>query len=436
MSVSEESAAVHDAATRVYRLALTDDAVLERAKLLLLDFTSVVLATHRPEHDRHLAGARRGSAPHALAFELSARDHFHDYDDIYDRGRVHVGPVTWPALFAMPDTGGRELLAAYAGAATVLGVLGEVAQPWRNPRARTWFLTQTFGGFSSAVACALLAGADARVTGDALGLAFMQACGTKEPAAGVGSASRRIYPAFGAQSGVLAYELAAAGFDGPPAWAAGTAGLGRAYLDDAGFGERLVGAMAAASPALVGEIACKPWPCCRSTHRYLNALRELLDHSPAAGAGGSASDVALTALSADVWLLEPAEARTHPTTVPDGKYSIPFVLAMALTRGVRLAAWDDTALADPAVTGLAEKLSAGLRLADEAELSRDGRRVACEQPAAAAWDLDDAVAKYHECAEYAGTPADLRDRLLADVLRLDQLGSVHTSALGEVLLRG
>ncbi|MGH3756812.1 MmgE/PrpD family protein [Actinophytocola sp.] len=435
--MSAESAAVHEAATRVHRQALEDERVVERAKLLLLDFTSVVLATHRPDHDRMLAAARRGPAPHALAFALSARDHFHDFDDIYDRGRVHVGPVTWPALLAMPDTSGRELLAAYASTATVLGVLAEAAAPWQNPLARNWFLTQTLGGLSSAVACSLAAGADAGVMGDALGLAYMQACGTKEPAAGTGSSARRIYPAFGAQGGVLAYELAAAGFDGPPAWASGTAGLGRVYLGDTEFGTRLDALLAEASAELVCDIACKPWPCCRSTHRYLDGLRTLLDVAPAAGAGGAAGEIELTALSADVWLLEPVAGRTHPPTIADGKYSIPFVLAMALTRGVRLGAWDAAALTDPAVTGLAETLSAGRTLADTAVVTGiGGASVTCEQPAASAWGIDDAVAKYHECADYAGVlPAELRDRLLVDVLRLDELDSVHGSAVGEVLLR-
>lgn len=440
--MTDEGTLVYEAARRIYEEARDDERVIERAKLLLLDFTSVVVATYRPDHDRLLGGARRSSAPHSTAFALSARDHFLDYDDIYDRGRVHIGPIIWPALFAMPDSGGCDFLAAYASAATMLCVLGEAAAPWDNPKARTWFLTQALGGFGAAIACSLAGDSDVRTARNALGIALMQASGTKEPAAGTGSSSRQFYPAFGAHSGVLAYELASAGFDGPPAWASGTAGFGRAYLGDEGFGARLAERAATVTPDLVADIACKPWPCCRSTHRYLNGLRNLLGdgYAPAAGGIGPDPDIGLTAPDADVWLLEPVEARTRPRTIPDGKYSIPFVVAMAMTRGVRLAAWDASALDDDVVTAVSSRLSATRRRGDYAEITNVAgggtANAACEQPAASTWDLDAAVAKYHECVEYSGAlPADLTDRLLEEILRLDESGSVHGSTLGEVLLR-
>jgi 2-methylcitrate dehydratase PrpD len=79
---------------------------------------------------------------------------------------------------------------------------------------RGWHLTGACGPFGAAAACAILLGLDAERTAWALGLAGTQGAGLWAFNAD-GTMSKRLHAGKAAHSGVLAAELAAAGFSGP-----------------------------------------------------------------------------------------------------------------------------------------------------------------------------------------------------------------------------
>src|SRR5690606_41201891 len=95
-----------------------------------------------------------------------------------------------------------------------------------------------------------------------IGLACMQAAGSKEAGFGTGSTARAVYPAFAAMGGVQAALMARAGMDGPAGGLDGTAGLFKVYL-----GSQLTGAQ---RELLLDtgtwhwlETDIKPWPGAR-----------------------------------------------------------------------------------------------------------------------------------------------------------------------------
>lgn len=430
---------LYDAAMAVHARAADSVTARQKSTLLLLDFVSTIVGTLRPEHDKVLSGLRTVPSSSQLAFEVSARSHFLDYDDSFAAGKLHTAPIIWPSLLAFGDLSGRQLISAHIASVAGLCALSEAATPEDNPATRAFFLTQLFGSVASALAGSIRIGLGWHTAQHALGIAFMQTGGTKEPGAGTGSSSRQVYPAYAAMAGAFAVEVARAGIEGPPRWVEGPAGLARVFLRDDGYPDRLRRLLEDATTVdRVNQVSCKAWPCCRSTHKYLTPFLDPNDRTarPSIAAGDV---VGLRVLDKDRWLLEPRSGRVNPSTLADAKFSIPFVLAMALTGGVGLPRWDSRVLADPAVTGLAGRLAESAALADDATLQvRCGGTVsdrACEPPGGAGWTLDVGLRKFDECWQYSGIGrADtFKRQVLNDILHIDEVGSVQDSAIGTLL---
>lgn len=285
------------------------------------------------------------------AFGNGALIHMLDYDDIYDPGHAHLSAATLPAaLVAAAEFGAsvRSLLSAVALGNEVMCRLGDVAG-WASPTS-DWFLTQVFGYFGAAVAYGVLAGLTDDELVSALGLAYMQAGGGKEAAFGIGATARAVYPGFAARGGVAACRLARAGIVGPATVFEGAAGLHRIYLgtpmDEAGAAH-LTGAGWQVLGARV-----KQWPCCRISHPYVRGA--LLARSAVTDPAG----VVVRVDARSKPLCEPLAQRCRPATLQDAKYSVPFLVALALVRGeVSLATVDGRVLVDDEISKVAEGLT-------------------------------------------------------------------------------
>jgi 2-methylcitrate dehydratase PrpD len=336
--------------------------VLDHTRDQVVDSVGIAIAA---AHTSDLAAAvGRAVGPPATAWPglyLGTRDddalangaliHMLDYDDIYDAGHTHLSAVTLPAaLCAAAESGAsvRAVLAAVALGNEVMCRLGDVAA-WASSTS-DWFLTQVFGYFGAAVAYGVLAGLSDDELTSALGLAYLQAAGGKEAAFGIGGTARAIYPGFAARGGVTACRLARAGIVGPARVFEGAAGLHKIYLgtplDDAGAawltgdGWQVLGARV------------KQWPCCRISHPYVRAA--LLARPSVTGK----ARVVVRTDARSKPLCEPLAQRCRPATLQDAKYSVPFLVALALVRGeVSLATVDGPVLADDEVREVAAGLA-------------------------------------------------------------------------------
>lgn len=312
--------------------------------------------------DCSVIGSADRQAPAAAAFENAARIHLLDFDDIHDQARLHPTTVSLAAAVAaagLRPASMETITNAVAIADELMCRLGVVCAPRGTGPGADWFLTQLFGYFGASLASALVLDLDEHRIASALGLAYMQAAGSKEAGFGVGSTARAIYPAFAAQGGMTATLLALAGVAGPPAAFEGLAGLFRLYLT---IDPEQASSALLARPGWQFEATCiKPWPCCRFSHPYVAAA--LRAHQALEGAPVRRIVAAVNATAAK--LCHPLEGRRVPATLQDAKYSIPFMIAFALVKGrVDLDNLHEAALKDPAVLAMAQRVEIEETLSD------------------------------------------------------------------------
>ncbi len=320
--------------------------IAEKTRLHILDSMGISLAALRgsPVAVQTIEALREGCGggacsvvgttirlpPTQAAFANSALAHAMDYDDIHDTARVHPTSVTLPCALAageLVQASGETLLAAVALGNELMCRLSMMYKPTGRGTGSDWFLTQLLGYLAGAFAAALTLGLAEEGIVSALGLGYMQMAGGKEAGFGVGSNARAIYTSFAAMGGVQAALLARAGVVGPAAALEGNAGVFRIYLADPAP-EQLNWLLEGDDWAW-RDTAVKPYPSCRMSHPYISAALDVRDQVPL----DAVRRVVVPINESAAKLCRPLADRLRPQTVPDAKYSIPFMTAFALAHG-------------------------------------------------------------------------------------------------------
>jgi 2-methylcitrate dehydratase PrpD len=295
--------------------------------------------------------AGRASAP-AAALANGVASHILELDDVHKGSTLHAGAPVIPAALAVAErecaTGPDFMLAVALGYEAALRV-GEAVNPSHY---RFWHPTGTAATFGAAAAAASLMKLTARQTLDALGTAGTQAAGLWEFNAD-GAMSKHLHPGKAAFNGILAADLARAGFTGASRILEGDRGFFRATSTahdpsriTKGLGERWK----------ITENCYKLHACCGHTH--------------------SAIDVALDIRARRTWsrsdvlgALECVEIQTYgpgyeivkdpcPGTAYRAKFSIAYCVAVALLEGAvgldQFSAdrFDGSGVTVPAIAGL------------------------------------------------------------------------------------
>jgi 2-methylcitrate dehydratase PrpD len=236
-------------------------------------------------------------------------------------------------------------------------------------------------------------GLDAERMRNALGVAGSLACGLMEFArSGTGAMVKRLHLGRAAESGVLAASLAADGFTGPVSVLEGEFGFLRVFcgseFDTAELTRGLGESYAARS------IMLKRFPCHITAHTSVQAILDLRAEHGYAGDDVAAIHIAGNDKMARVNNIP------SPADIMMAQYSIPFCVALAHVRDPRdPRAFDDTALADPRIRSLAERVTI---------------TIAKERPTPLAADvtveLKDGRALTRSVADFKGTPERPLDR--------------------------
>jgi 2-methylcitrate dehydratase PrpD len=230
--------------------------------------------------------AGRNTAPGAILLDWAAAEalttgrealllggltHILEVDDLHRASVVHPGCVVVPAAYVLAQRrhiGGRTFLAAVLRGFEACCRVGMAVGPAHY---KIWHNTATCGPFGSAYAAGDLLGLDHAAMTDALGNAGTQSSGLWQ-FLDTGAMSKHLHAGRAAEAGLLAADLAARGFSGPPKILEGEKGFFRATCADP-RPERLLAEPDA--PWQLRQTSIKPWPCCRHTHPTIDAGLEL-----------------------------------------------------------------------------------------------------------------------------------------------------------------
>ena len=342
----------------------------ERVRLWVLDAVGLVLAGSTIPAGRSILEVVRhqGGRPEATVVGLGERApaawaafahgsfaHGLDFDDTFPGSIVHPGSLVVPTALAVAEAVGADgaaLGASVAAGYEVAARLGAAAG--RGFHARGFQATGVVGPLVTAAVAAKLYGLSARTTAEAMGLAGSMGGGLLEFLSD-GSWAKRMHPGWAAHGGVVAAQLAAAGFPGPLTVLEGRYGLYAAFLG-AGAADlsRLADGLGGVWRAR--EAHAKLYPCAHVIHPFLDATRETY-----ARHGPGAPDVEAVVCDVEPWQIpivcEPREEKVTPRSEYQARASLPYCVAALLVDGrVDMQTFTPEAIGRPDVLALAARV--------------------------------------------------------------------------------
>ncbi|MCB1743400.1 MAG: MmgE/PrpD family protein [Gammaproteobacteria bacterium] len=329
--------------------------IADLAAMNLVDWFCVTLGARQAEPALRVAEVVKGwgmqgpsplltggrGSPVAAALVNGTLAHCLDFDDLHFPSLSHLSAPTWAAILAVAPAVGaneRRMLEAFVTAFEVSARLGSNGMG-KAITDRGWHSTGVHGRLSAAIAAGVLMGLEPGRMQHAIAVAATQTSGLT---ASFGTMAKPFHAGKAAMDGVLAAELARAGFQGSEMILDDERSLASALVQDGSARMRLDG---------LGEHyelehnALKPYACCGLTHASIDCARDLSGRI--GNHGISSVSVVATPLASKV-----ANKRA-PGTPLEGKFSTSFCVSLAL-RG-HLASESDfseSRLEDPAIRAL------------------------------------------------------------------------------------
>jgi 2-methylcitrate dehydratase PrpD len=423
-------------AVEVGERALADPAATSRA--IADGFTVALAGTTQPELAAFgdtiiagTAGARPGpglasrwftggylTAAQA-AMVNGAAIHAFDFDDTHDAAIVHCMAAILPAAMAgaeaAPNPG--NVVAAVAAGTELACNLALAKGHYAG-----WHYTTLCGTLGAALAAAIASGADPGQQADAVGNAYVFACGNKQAVLD-SSLMKRLMPGFAAHTGVLAAQAAASGLGGVRNWLTGRYGLAELFYE----GDHDFAPLTGGARPRIAELSYKPYPACRFTHGAVEAALHLREQ------GETPGEVVVHYPDLDRFGIVCRPYERRGVGVMDAQFSTAYLVASVLLRGpIDFDSYTAEALADAQVEALAEKVTVVCDLPPQSpdslgpiEVHAGGRieRVdtvlgSPERP----MDEADAARKFAVCAAAAGSAMSWTD--LTDTVASMAAGSL------------
>ena len=338
--------------------------VCERAKLALLDcigcaifghqFEWAALATEQAiasgEGAVTLLGTGRGAPAVAAALANGTAIHSFELDDVILGSLSHAGAAVIPAALAaaqLHGASGERLLAGIATGYELDARLG--AALGTAPIALGFHTTSVAGPLAAALTACIATGETRQVLDHALGIAASTASGLKAFQQGTGGMVKRLHGGLAASNGVLAWQLARRGFDGPTEAIDGRYGIMDVFGGDSGRKATLTDGLG--EDWAVVRNWTKMFPCCALIHTTSEALETLRRDKSIV-----AEDVVEVRIgTSERCTIQNADMEVR--TSMHAQYSIPFSAGVALTGDARdPSAFLPDRLHDPAVRAMMSKV--------------------------------------------------------------------------------
>ena len=271
-----------------------------------------------------------GSAtPPEAAMLNGALIHSLEYDDTHIGSVIHGSAVAAPlALAAAEQAGGNagDVMSAYVLAWESMIRIG-AAVPGAF-QARGAQVTAVAGAIGAALGAGRVAGLDRKGLTSAIGIAGMQASGLLAFLED-GSSVKALNPGWAAHTGLTAVRLAAAGMTGPSGILEHRFGPLKVFGADP---DQLAPQLSDLGQVWhLRDAAFKLYPCCHYIHPFLELVEDL------ARQGLTAESVESRAIHVTVeeapLIAEPWSRRQAPASGYDGKWGLPYCLALRLVDG-------------------------------------------------------------------------------------------------------
>lgn len=372
-----------------------DAATRAHARLHLLDWLACVAGARGSD----VAAMARSAEPDVLT-RAALLGNLLEMDDVDRAGRLHPGPVLWPAALSAAREAEAPMDALLSGFVRGVEAMVLLGRSLDDRHYAFWHPTATAGQAGAAMAAASLFGLSAAASADALGHAISLAGGLWQLRNEPGVHTKAIHVAQAALAGLWHARLARAGFSGPRLVLEGPQGLWAATT-------------AAPRPLALGaggwrlrELSFKPWPACRHAHPAIDAALLL-------PAGALAEGPIRVSSYGDALVFCD---RSSPRDPSEARFSLQHALAVVAVRGRPTPEdFEPQAIADPAIVAARARVEVALDPALDAaypahfgaEVSAGGATVRVND----AWGdpeypLDEGalVAKFRMLARFGGLP--------------------------------
>lgn len=396
------------------------------SRMHLLDWLGCVAGARRSELSAVVARAE----PDVLT-RAALLGNLLEMDDVDRLGRLHPGPVVWPAALSAAREENASIDALLVAAVRGYEAMVRVGRSLDAHHYAHWHPTATAGGFGGAAAAASLFAMDARQTAWALGHAGSLAGGLWQLRHEASSMTKALHVAQAALTGLWHARLARQGAVGPRFILEGPQGL-YAAATRAARPEEVTSNHA---DWLIGATSFKPWGACRHAHPAIDAALKL---PPGALGDGP---IRVESYGDALRFCDRAE----PQTTGEAKFSLQHAVAVVAVRGrPRLADFEPEVIFEPALAAARARVTlvcdAGF---DAAYPAHFGARVLAGGAQAEVadawgdpeWPLDRAgiEAKFRALVEWGGLPDAEAEAGLA--LALEAPGGSGAQALVAMLER-
>jgi 2-methylcitrate dehydratase PrpD len=351
------------------------------------------------------------------AFANGSMTHAIDYDDVHDEGQSHPTSHVFTAALAAAERAkivtGKEFITAVALGCDMANRLGLAIS--RGIDEHGWLAPSVIGYFSSTMSAGKLLKLSKQELAGAFGIALNQAAGSMAMCYDTNSKIRAIRDAFCAKGGVLSAVLAQIGITGLTNSLEGKAGLFKIYFGGEYNPKVLTNNLGKTFEGV--NTSFKPWPTCRTSHTYIEAVLRLLnkhDIKPE-----EIKEIILVVGDTSLPLCEPLEERRKPKLAIGAKNSLPFIIGTAVARRkVVIGDFLKYGLNDQAALNIAQKVNyrydnhlkqSGEPPAIVDIITRDGKRYSIRIDRAYGnpknpINLDDLILKFKDCTTYSVKP--------------------------------
>lgn len=311
-----------------------------------------VVADSRGTGPSLLVGMGVKTLPVMAAFLNGCFAHALDYGDTVDSTGHHPSGQSLPAALAVAQAraiSGKDFLTAIAVAQDI----GTRLSTARGPSARAdriWFAPTLFGPFSATIAAGKVMGLSAEEFINSLGLALHRAHGQLGAVIAPESEIRALRYGLVAQDGVMCAFMAEQGMK---AYHDGIKDLYTTYYGGDYDADALVAGLGEIFHGVDASI--KPWPCCRASHGYVEAIRMMIEQYAISPEVIDVIFLDANAMTKSA-LGEPEGEKRRPRNGIQAKASLQFTAAVAVLKEPVISDFLDAALDAPSVLALADRV--------------------------------------------------------------------------------